>query len=247
MASYSSWHGTKVHAHRGLLTDLLKRELGFDGPVVSDYLALDQVDPDPLVAAVRCLSAGVDVVMVPFDHERFRGVVREAVVTGQLPLARLDDAVRRLLRAKQRLGLLPLDGAPQVLLAGAAADDVGLACGGWTITWDGGPGPITTGSTLLAGLQEHLGPRVHLLDDAALATVPEGPPADVGVVTVHEPPYAEGRGDREQLTVEPEQLELLRAVASRCRRVVLVGPGRSGRLPVSWPGPVMPRGRPARS
>jgi beta-glucosidase len=45
MASYSSWNGEKVHAHRWLLTDLLKGELGFEGFVVSDWMAVDQVDP----------------------------------------------------------------------------------------------------------------------------------------------------------------------------------------------------------
>jgi len=263
MASYSSWNGDKVHAHRWLLTDLLKGELGFDGFVVSDYLAVDQVSPDYREAVVRCLTAGVDMVMVPFDHRRFRDTVREAVEAGELAVERLDDAVRRILAVKAAMGLLddeppalpdpsilgsaehrtlarraaaatavlltddtdvlPLPSGASVLVAGAAADDVGLACGGWTIEWGGGQGPITPGSTLAEGLRAHLGARVQVPGATAEDPAPlQGLWADVGVVTVHEAPYAEGMGDREQLALEPEQVELVRSVAARTDRTVLV-------------------------
>ncbi len=263
MASYSSWNGQKVHAHRWLLTDLLKEELGFQGFVVSDYHAIDQVSADYHEAVVRCLDAGVDMVMVPFDHERFRTTVRAAVEAGDLPLERLDDAVRRILRVKEAMGLLdgtaePLPdpsvlGAPEhralarraaaagavlladrsaalplpsdatVLLAGAGADDVGLACGGWTIEWAGGAGPVTPGSTIADGLAAHLGPRLVATGATAEDHRPlEGVTATIGVVVVHEHPYAEGLGDREHLALEPAQAELVRAVADRVQRLVVV-------------------------
>ena len=263
MASYSSWNGEKVHAHRWLLTDLLKGELGFEGLVVSDYLAVDQISSDYPEAVARCLGAGVDLVMVPFDHERFRTAVRDVIERGDLPVGRLDDAVRRILTVKDAMGLLgaeppalpdpgllgcaehralarraaaagavllvddgpvlPLRGDATVLVAGAAADDVGLACGGWTIEWGGAPGPITPGSTLAEGLRHHLGPRLTVTGATAEDPAPlEGADAEIGVVTVHEPPYAEGLGDRAGLAPEPEQLELVRRVAERVQRVVLV-------------------------
>ena len=263
MASYSSFNGTKVHAHRWLLTDLLKGELGFDGFVVSDYVAVDQISPDYREAVVTCLDAGVDMVMVPFDHARFRRTVREAVLAGELSEERLDDAVRRILRVKEAMGLLdgdeaalpepavvgnpdhrglarraaaagavlladdagvlPLDTASTVLVAGAAADDVGLACGGWTIEWSGGRGAITPGNTLVEGLRDHLGDRLTVTGatDEDLASL-AGTAADIGVVTVHEEPYAEGLGDRVSLALDAAQLRLVAEVAAVVDRVVLV-------------------------
>jgi beta-glucosidase len=263
MASYSSWNGTKVHGHRWLLTDLLKGELGFEGFVVSDHQAVDQVAPDYREAVVRSLDAGIDMVMVPFDHERFRATVRAAVEDGDLSPDRLDDAVRRILRVKEAMGLLdqepealpdpsvvggadhrrlarraaaasavlladragivPLPAEATVLLAGAAADDVGLACGGWTIEWGGMPGAITPGSTLREGLDAYLGDR--LVVSGATADDP-GPlrelSATVGIVVVHELPYAEGEGDREGLALDPAQQQLVRTVVDRVEHTVLV-------------------------
>jgi beta-glucosidase len=263
MASYSSWNGDKVHAHRWLLTDLLKGELGFDGFVVSDWMAVDQVDPDLHTAVARCLDAGVDMVMVPFDHARFRSVVHDLLGSGDLALDRLDDAVLRILRVKDAMGLLdggeptspsvdevggaahralareaaaagtvvlrddrgvlPFPGTGRVLVAGAAADDVGLLCGGWTIEWMGAAGAITPGTTLTAGLREHLGDRLLVSGATAEDTAPLGDmEAEVGIVVVHEPPYAEGLGDRSSLALDPAQVALVAAVADRVERVVLV-------------------------
>lgn len=112
MASYSSWNGTKVHGHRELLTDLLKDELGFEGLVVSDYVAVDQVSADYHEAVARCLEAGIDLVMVPFDHERFRAAVRDVIDRGELAMDRLDDAVRRVLTVKESMGLLDGSAGP---------------------------------------------------------------------------------------------------------------------------------------
>jgi beta-glucosidase len=263
MASYSSYNGVKAHANPWLLTDLLKGELGFQGFVVSDYLAVDQVSPDYREAVVRCLRAGVDMVMVPFDHDRFRKAVRAAVQAGELPTDRLDDAVRRILTVKESMGLLdgdgpalpeptavgnaehrtlarraaaagavllvddagtlPLGAEATVVIAGAAADDVGLACGGWTVEWTGGRGAITPGTTLAEGLRQHLGVRAVVTGAGHEAPgALEHVSGQVGVVTVHEEPYAEGLGDREQLTLDQAQIELVRRVARVVDRVVLV-------------------------
>ena len=105
MASFNSWNGLKLHAHRYLLTDLLKGELGFGGFVVSDWQAVDQVAVDYDEAVVLALNAGVDMVMVPFDYLRFIAAATRAVEGGAVPMERLDDAVTRILRVKQALGL----------------------------------------------------------------------------------------------------------------------------------------------
>ncbi|MBN1963258.1 MAG: beta-glucosidase, partial [Anaerolineae bacterium] len=194
MVSYSSWRTVKLHAHRYLLADLLKGELGFSGFLVSDHQAIDQLSPDYYACVVAAITAGVDMIMVPYEYRRFIATLTQAVENGDVSLARIDDAVRRILAVKCAVGLfehpggdetllpevgsaahravareavrkslvllkndgglLPLEKAgPRLLVAGRAADDIGLQCGGWTIDWQGGMGPITPGTTLLEGIR----------------------------------------------------------------------------------------------
>ncbi|WP_189009727.1 glycoside hydrolase family 3 protein, partial [Deinococcus roseus] len=71
MTSYSSWNGLKMHAHKYLVQDVLKDELGFEGFIVTDWEAIDQIDPDFYTCVVQSINAGIDMVMVPFKYERF--------------------------------------------------------------------------------------------------------------------------------------------------------------------------------
>jgi beta-glucosidase len=106
MASFSSWKGTKMHAQQGLLTSVLKEELGFNGFIVSDWQAMDQIYPDDYYASiVTSVNAGVDMNMVPYDYIGFIETMKTAVNNGDIPESRVDDAVRRILRVKFALGL----------------------------------------------------------------------------------------------------------------------------------------------
>jgi beta-glucosidase len=105
MVSYSSWNDTKVHADRYLVTDVLKDELGFGGFVVSDWGAIDQISDDYYEAVVTSINAGIDMNMVPYDYRRFISVLWQAVDNGDVPIQRIDDSVRRILRVKFELGL----------------------------------------------------------------------------------------------------------------------------------------------
>ncbi len=105
MASFSSWKGVKMHAQRYLLTGVLKEELGFQGFIVSDWQAIDQIDPDYYKAVTTAINAGVDMNMVPYDYVKFITTMKQAVANGDIPLERVDDAVRRILRVKFALGL----------------------------------------------------------------------------------------------------------------------------------------------
>lgn len=106
MASYNSWNGEKCHGHRYLLTDVLKGELGFHGFVVSDWDGIDQLDDDYDEAVALAVNAGVDMFMVPEKWERFMAALTRHVERGRVPMARIDDAVRRILRVKMAYGLL---------------------------------------------------------------------------------------------------------------------------------------------
>ncbi len=121
MASFSSWNGLKVHANKYLLTDLLKDELGFTGFVVSDWGAIDQIDPDYYQAVVAAINAGIDMNMVPYDYQRFGRTLKEAVENGNVSQERIDDAVRRILTVKFELGLFehPLAGEELLTVVGS--------------------------------------------------------------------------------------------------------------------------------
>lgn len=106
MASFSSWNGEKMHSSKYLLTDVLKNELGFTGFIVSDWAGIDQVDADYEQAVVKSINAGIDMNMVPYNGERFQSAVKKAVKSGAISQARIDDAVRRILRVKIESGLL---------------------------------------------------------------------------------------------------------------------------------------------
>ncbi len=107
MTSFSSTRdGGKVTGDRHWITDVLKGKLGFTGMVVSDWGAVDQIDPSDYEASVTAaIDAGVDMVMVPYDAVRFQAALQAAVARGDVPGSRIDDAVRRILRVKFEMGL----------------------------------------------------------------------------------------------------------------------------------------------
>jgi beta-glucosidase len=105
MVSFSSWNGTKMHANKYLLTDLLKSELGFKGFLISDWQAIDQIPGEGYSDVVTSINAGLDMIMVPYDYKTFIANLSAAVQKGDIPMTRIDDAVRRILTVKFDLGL----------------------------------------------------------------------------------------------------------------------------------------------
>ncbi|HKE93087.1 MAG TPA: putative glycoside hydrolase, partial [Povalibacter sp.] len=104
MASFSSWQGAKVHGHKGLLTDVLKDRFGFDGILVSDWNAHGQVDGCNTTSCAASVNAGLDMFMAPDSWKGLYENTLAQVRSGEIPMARLDDAVRRILRVKLRSG-----------------------------------------------------------------------------------------------------------------------------------------------
>jgi beta-glucosidase len=112
MASFNSWNDVeggvdygKMHGARELLTGVLKTKMGFDGFVVSDWNGNGQVAGCANDACARAINAGVDMVMVPDDWKAFIANTIRQVESGEIPMARIDDAVTRILRVKLRAGL----------------------------------------------------------------------------------------------------------------------------------------------
>lgn len=105
MASYNSWHGAKMHGFQPMLTDVLRGRFGFDGLVVGDWNGHGQVAGCTSTDCAPSLMAGLDLYMAPDSwKELYRNTLRE-VGAGTIPMARLDEAVGRILRVKMRSGL----------------------------------------------------------------------------------------------------------------------------------------------
>lgn len=105
MVSYSSWNGVPMHGHAYLINDVLKGELGFQGFVVSDWGGVDLIANDYYDAVVMAINAGIDMNMVPFNYPLYIDMLKRAIEAGDITLERIDDAVRRILRAKFAMGL----------------------------------------------------------------------------------------------------------------------------------------------
>ena len=107
MPSYSSWNGEKCSGSKRLLTEILKDELGFQGFLISDYAAIDQLPGDYRSDVKQSIGAGMDMVMVPQKYQEFIATLKSLVEAGEVDKARIDDAVRRILRVKFAMGLKP--------------------------------------------------------------------------------------------------------------------------------------------
>ena len=106
MPSYNSWNGEKASGSKRLLTDILKTELGFEGFLISDYNALDQLPGDRRAQVKQSVNAGMDMVMVPEKYKEFYAALKDLAEKGEVPMARVDDAVLRILRVKIAMGLM---------------------------------------------------------------------------------------------------------------------------------------------
>ena len=106
MVSFSSWNGLKMHANPYLLQEVLKGRMGFDGLLVGDWDGHSQVPGCKASSCPEAFNAGVDMFMAPKQWKRLHRNLLRQVRMGEITGARLDDAVRRILRVKLRAGLL---------------------------------------------------------------------------------------------------------------------------------------------
>ena len=269
MPSYSSWNGVRCSASRKLLTEILKEELGFEGFLISDYNAINQIDRDYKKAVMISINAGMDMAMAPNTYREFFNTLKELVEEGNVPMSRIDDAVTRILRVKFAMGLMDKDrspeadralhkdfGSPQhralareavrksvvllknnsrtlpiskqvkrIHLAGKSADNIGNQCGGWTILWQGQSGSVTPGGTTIMQAVQ-----ATVSDDTEVTYSLDGTGAEgasLGIAVIGERPYAEGMGDRENLSLDAEDIATVNNLKSAgIPVVVLVISGR---------------------
>jgi len=255
MPSYSSWNGVRCSGNKHLLTDILKGEFGFEGFLISDYNAIDSLPGDYRAQIKTSVEAGMDMFMVPKRYRELFGHLKSLAESGEVPMSRIDDAVRRILRVKAAMGLLDkkrnqladrslhakfgsdahrliarqavreslvllknehntLPAAKdlaRIHVAGPSADDIGNMCGGWTITWQGSSGKVTTGgTTILQAIKQTVSKktRVTFSKNGAGAAG-----ADLAIVVVGETPYAEMKGDTDDLNLSARDMAIISRVA----------------------------------
>ncbi|XP_038906047.1 beta-glucosidase BoGH3B-like [Benincasa hispida] len=109
MISYSSWNGKKMHENRDLITGFLKNTLRFRGFVISDWQGIDRITSPPhanyTYSLIAGISAGIDMIMVPYNYTEFIDGLTYLVKSNIIPISRIDDAVKRILRVKFVMGL----------------------------------------------------------------------------------------------------------------------------------------------
>jgi len=169
MVNSSEINGLPVHASRYYLIDILRQELGFEGLVVSDWNDINNLWQREKVAATQreavkmAVLAGVDMSMVPYDysfHDHLVDLVRE----GEVPMSRIDEAVRRILMVKQALGVFEApypDPAAKARFATAEATELNLQAAREAITLlknEGGVLPLSKDARVLV-----TGPTADLL------------------------------------------------------------------------------------
>jgi len=152
---------------------------------------------NPMPAAGKLVNSGSDA---------DRAIARQAVAESAVLL-------------KTSANILPIASSGKVLLAGQGADDIGIASGGWTITWQGSAGPITSGTTLQGALKAKLAANLTYDSNAAF---PAGTKADVGIVVVAERPYAEGDGDSSTLTLPNQDIALIAKMRPLVTKLIVV-------------------------
>jgi beta-glucosidase len=129
MVSYNSWNGQKMHGNKHLLTDVLKGELGFQGFLVSDWAAIDQLAPDYKQDIEQSINAGLDMIMIPNgpgkknNYVEFINDLKALVAEGKVPPSRIDDAVRRILRIKIQLGIFESTATDPALTAAVGSPE----------------------------------------------------------------------------------------------------------------------------
>lgn len=264
MPSFSSWNGVKCSGSRELMTRILKEDIKFEGFLISDYAALNELPGDYKSQVQQSINAGMDMVMVPDRYADFFETLKALVNEGKVPMARIDDAVRRILRVKFAMGFmdksrsqladrnlwksfgseehrqvarecvrqsvvllknekkaLPLSKQlKRIHVAGQSADDIGNQCGGWTITWQGASGNVTSGgTTILQAIKNSVSKNTQV------TFTKEGSGAagaDIGIVVAGEAPYAEMFGDRSELTLAAEDAAAIDHMKQHGIPVVLV-------------------------
>jgi beta-glucosidase len=178
------------------------------------YTTLKQLVNDGEIPISRIDDAVARILRIKFHMGLFEHPFTKPSLTDSVGKLANRQVARQCVREsmvllKKENGILPLskqNGA--ILVAGTKANNIGYQCGGWTISWQGGSGNITTGTTILEAIENAAGGASVLYSESGTETGD----ADAAVVVIGETPYAEGTGDREDLHFGSSDVATLRRV-----------------------------------
>lgn len=278
-------NGLPFHANYELLTQWLKEELNWDGLIVTDWADInnlytrDKVASSKKEAIKMAINAGIDMSMVPYEWT-FCTLLKELVEEGEVKMSRIDDAVRRVLRLKYRLGLfdtpaynhadfplfgseqhakaaltaaeegivllknsdniLPLPQGKRFLLTGPNANSMRTLNGGWSYSWQGDKADMCAAdyNTILEAFQNRFGAD-NVVYEAGVTykqggnwweenapeiekAVAAAKDVDYIVACIGENSYCETPGNLNDLTLSPNQLNLVKALATTGKPIVLI-------------------------
>ncbi|SDS23379.1 beta-glucosidase [Mucilaginibacter mallensis] len=282
MINSSEINGIPVHASKYLLTDVLRGELKFTGIAVTDWQDIKYLHDRHHIAATQkeavmiAINAGIDMSMVPYDYS-FCQYLKELVNEGKVPMTRINESVKRILRVKYELGIfehpvgnpddypkfgsaefeavslkaatesitllkntnniLPLKKDAKVLVTGPAANTMRSLDGGWSYTWQGDFSDkfAADKNTVLKAIIQKIGkenvdyqPGTTFADAVDIdATIAAAKKADVIVLCLGEPSYAENPGNINDLSLPAIQTQLATELAKTGKPIVLImGEGR---------------------
>lgn len=285
MVNSASVNGMPMHANKEILTHWLKEQTGWDGVLITDWADVNNLYTREMVAkdkkdALRiAINAGIDMVMEPYSCDAC-GYIIELVNEGKIPMSRIDDACRRVLRMKYRLGLfehptqklknyplfggeqfaqlalegatesmvllksnnniLPLQKGKKILLTGPNANQMRCLDGGWSYTWQGNRTDEFAGkyNTIYEALCNEYGKENIVLNQGVtyneagkyweenepqIATAVEAAKnVDVVVACIGENSYTETPGNLTDLWLSENQRNLVKALATTGKPIILV-------------------------
>lgn len=285
MVNSASVNGMPMHANKEILTHWLKEQTGWDGVLITDWADVNNLYTREMVAkdkkdALRiAINAGIDMVMEPYSCDAC-GYIIELVNEGKIPMSRIDDACRRVLRMKYRLGLfehptqklknyplfggeqfaqlalegatesmvllknnnniLPLQKGKKILLTGPNANQMRCLDGGWSYTWQGNRTDEFAGkyNTIYEALCNEYGKENIVLNQGVTyneagkyweenepqiaAAVEAAKNVDVVVACIGENSYTETPGNLTDLWLSENQRNLVKAVATTGKPIILV-------------------------
>ena len=285
MVNSASVNGMPMHANKEILTHWLKDQTGWDGVLITDWADVNNLYTREMVAkdkkdALRiAINAGIDMVMEPYSCDAC-GYIIELVNEGKIPMSRIDDACRRVLRMKYRLGLfehptqklknyplfggeqfaqlalegatesmvllknnnniLPLQKGKKILLTGPNANQMRCLDGGWSYTWQGNRTDEFAGkyNTIYEALCNEYGKENIVLNQGVTyneagkyweenepqiaAAVEAAKNVDVVVACIGENSYTETPGNLTDLWLSENQRNLVKALATTGKPIILV-------------------------
>lgn len=285
MVNSASVNGMPMHANKEILTHWLKEQTGWDGVLITDWADVNNLYTREMVAkdkkdALRiAINAGIDMVMEPYSCDAC-GYIIELVNEGKIPMSRIDDACRRVLRMKYRLGLfehptqklknyplfggeqfaqlalegatesmvllknnnniLPLQKGKKILLTGPNANQMRCLDGGWSYTWQGHRTDEFAGkyNTIYEALCNEYGKENIVLNQGVTyneagkyweenepqiaAAVEAAKNVDVVVACIGENSYTETPGNLTDLWLSENQRNLVKALATTGKPIILV-------------------------